>query len=90
MANLPPDVSAYLAKALKGVNWAKLKSAAPDLCHDCPQYYREQDTDHPVCLACPWWGVLYAHLGAEHWHPPRRPGRPRRKASSQEGGPDRD
>ena len=84
---LPRDVELYVARALNTVDWAALKARTPDLCHDCPQYAREQDPDDPVCLSCPWWGVLYAHLVAEHWRPH---GRRVRRASSQEGGPDHD
>lgn len=91
MPILPHDVEQYLSRVLKGVDWATIKAATPDLCRDCPQYDRgDDDPADPVCLSCPWWAVLYAHLGAEHWHPPRRPGRPRRTALSQEGGPDHD
>ena len=89
--HLPQDVVDYLRIALKDVDFAAIDKATPDLCHACPQYGRDDDDPaDPVCLSCPWWAVLYAHLGAAHWHPPRRPGRPRRKASSQAGDPGRD
>lgn len=87
MPKLPRDVELYLSRALKGVDWAALKAATPDLCHDCPQYYRDQDTDHPVCLACPWWGVLYSHMQAQHWRGDRHL---RRIAKSRGDAPDHD
>ena len=67
MAQLPRDVSAYLEKALKTIAWDKLNGATPDLCSACPQSAREISADDPVCLSCPWWGVLYSHLQAQHW-----------------------
>lgn len=67
MAKLPRDVSAYLDKALKGIDWQAINALCPDLCQDCPQSAREVSADDPVCLSCPWWGVLYSHLQAQHW-----------------------
>lgn len=87
MAKLPRDVSAYLDKALKGIDWQAINTACPDLCKACPQSDREISEDDPVCLSCPWWGVLYSHLQAQHWRGHRHS---KRTAGSQEGGPHRD
>lgn len=87
MAKLPRDVSAYLAKALKGIDWQTINAACPDLCKDCPQSDRAISADDPVCLSCPWWGVLYSHLQAQHWRGHRHS---KRIARSQEGAPHHD
>ena len=68
MPKLPRDVSEYLDSALRSINWDKLNGSTPDLCKACPQSSREINADDPVCLACPWWGVLYSHMQAQHWH----------------------
>lgn len=81
MAQLPRDVSAYLAKALKAVDWKSINGATPDLCSKCPQSKREVSDDNPVCLSCPWWGVLYSHMQAQHW----RGGRHSRRIAKSQG-----
>lgn len=53
MPKLPRDVSEYLDKALKSVDWQAVNSACPDLCKDCPQSGRAVNEDDPVCLSCP-------------------------------------
>lgn len=68
MSKLPRDVSAYLDKALKGLDWQRIDTALPDVCNHCPQYTRPVNDAAPVCWSCPWWSVLYAHLSAQHWH----------------------
>ena len=87
MAKLPRDVSAYLDKALNGIDWQAINAACPDLCQDCPQSGRKVSAVDPVCLSCPWWGVLYSHLQAQHWRGHRHS---KRTTGSQEGGSHRD
>ena len=87
MAKLPRDVSEYLDKALKGIDWQTINAACPDLCKDCPQSGRAVSDDDPVCLSCPWWGVLYSHMQAQHWRGYRHS---KRRARLQEGGPHHD
>lgn len=87
--DMPADVQKYLSTALKTVDWATIRASTPDLCAECPQYQRTPGylCDDDVCLQCPWWGVLTAHMIAQHWRPRRRP---RHRSGSQGGGPDHD
>ena len=82
MPKLPRDVSAYLDIALRSVDWDKLNGSTPDLCKACPQSSREISDEDPVCLACPWWGVLYSHMQAQHW----RGGRHSKRIARSRGG----
>lgn len=73
---LPRDVDIYLSHALKKIDWQKIDAQFPDICKACPQFNRPgHDQNDLVCLDCPWFGVLYSHLAASHYRPPRRPGR---------------
>lgn len=87
MPKLPRDVAAYLDTALQNVDWTAVNAATPDLCKACPQFNRAADADDPVCLSCPWWGVLYSHMQAQHWRGYRHS---KRIVKSQEGVPRHD
>lgn len=88
MPQLPNDVAAYLDAALRKVDWQHLNSATPGICTACPQSGRMvTDDDDQVCLSCPWWGVLYSHMQAQHWHGYRHS---KRKAASRGDDPGHD
>lgn len=87
MPRLPRDVSAYLDTALRRIDWDAINQATPDMCRECPQSGREVSADDPICLSCPWWGVLYSHMQAQHWRGYRHS---KRIAGSPAGGPHHD
>ena len=65
---MPNEVAKYLDTELPKINWTAIEDATPDLCSKCPEMLSDHhDADDPVCLSCPWFGVLYSHTAAKHW-----------------------